>query len=141
MSFYLDTNVLLSLFVADANSAAVDRWFDKRPDDLLVSDFARLEFAAVISRMTRTGEMSASDATEALADCDDWILLAARLSFVQSREIAAADRLVRNFATKLAGPDAVHLASAVNLGATLVTFDQRLADAARGLGAEVSTPQ
>jgi uncharacterized protein len=46
--------------------------------------------------------------------------------------------LVRDFATKLTAPDALHLASAKNAGATLATLDARLADAARGQGVEVA---
>lgn len=54
-------------------------------------------------------------------------------------DINGAERLVRDFSTKLAAPDALHLASALNLGATLVTFDERLANAARISGATVAT--
>ena len=45
-----------------------------------------------------------------------------------------AERLVRDFSTKLAAADALHLASAKNAGAALATFDARLAEAANGLG-------
>jgi predicted nucleic acid-binding protein len=45
-----------------------------------------------------------------------------------------AERLVRDFSTRLAAADALHLASAKNAGATLATFDARLAEAARGQG-------
>jgi predicted nucleic acid-binding protein len=46
---------------------------------------------------------------------------------------------VREFSTNLTAPDALHLASAKNAGATLATFDARLADAARAQGVEVAT--
>ena len=49
-----------------------------------------------------------------------------------------ADRLARDFSTKLASADALHLASAKNAGAALATFDARLAEAARGQGVEVA---
>jgi predicted nucleic acid-binding protein len=45
---------------------------------------------------------------------------------------------VRDYSTKLSAPDALHLASAKNAGATLATFDARLADAARAQGVEVA---
>ncbi|MGP0060221.1 MAG: PIN domain-containing protein, partial [Beijerinckiaceae bacterium] len=41
------------------------------------------------------------------------------------------------FATKLAAADALHLAAAMNAGASLVTFDGRLAEAARMQGVGV----
>ena len=49
-----------------------------------------------------------------------------------------AERIVRDFATKLAAADALHLASAKNAGAALATFDLRLADAARMKGVKVA---
>jgi predicted nucleic acid-binding protein len=45
-----------------------------------------------------------------------------------------AERLIRDFSTKLAAADALHLASAKNAGATLATLDARLAEAAQGQG-------
>ena len=56
-----------------------------------------------------------------------------RLSHAAS-DFLLAERLVRDFSTKLAAADALHLASAKNAGATLATFDARLAEAARGQG-------
>lgn len=49
-----------------------------------------------------------------------------------------AERIVRDFSTKLAAADALHLASAKNAGATLATLDARLAEAARAHGVEVA---
>ena len=46
--------------------------------------------------------------------------------------------LVRDFTTKLTAPDALHLASAKNAGATLATLDVRLAEAARAQGVETA---
>jgi len=53
-------------------------------------------------------------------------------------DFAAAELLVRDFATKLSAPDALHLASAKNAGAMLATLDARLAEAAHGQGVEVA---
>lgn len=48
------------------------------------------------------------------------------------------ERLVRDFSTKLAAAAALHLASAKNAGATLATFNVRLAEAALAQGVEVA---
>jgi hypothetical protein len=48
-----------------------------------------------------------------------------------------AATLVRDFATKLAAPYALHLAAAMNARARLVTFDSRLITAARMRNAAV----
>jgi len=49
-------------------------------------------------------------------------------------DFALAEQIVRDFASKLAAPDALHLATAIHAGAALATFDVRLADAARARG-------
>lgn len=56
---------------------------------------------------------------------------------VSSSDIDAARDLVRHIELKLRAPDAIHLATAQRLGATLATFDVTLASAARALGVEV----
>jgi predicted nucleic acid-binding protein len=87
--------------------------------------------------LLRTGRLSPSEASAALASFD---LLAARSRPLRHgrADFEAAEKLVRDFTTKLAAPDALHLVSAKNAGAVLATFDARLADAARAQGVEVA---
>ena len=97
---------------------------------MIVSDLARLEFAAVVSRLARTGKFSGDQSVRALASFD--MLRAACLPMTHGpRDFAFAEELVRDFSTKLVAPDALHLASARSAGASLATFDKRLAAAAR----------
>ncbi len=49
-----------------------------------------------------------------------------------------AERIVRDFSTRLAVADALHLASAANADAAIATLDARLAEAARMRGVEVA---
>ncbi len=63
-----------------------------------------------------------------------------RFSNCDRSDMALAETLARNFDLKLAGPDALHFAMPTNHGAELVTFDARLAEAARALGAAVFMP-
>jgi len=71
-------------------------------------------------------------ARDALADFDEWTNRMTQPLETSSPDVRFADRLVRDFATKLAAPDALHLAIALKHGLQLVTFDERL-----GGGAEV----
>ena len=137
MTFYLDANVLVSLFIADAHSSAVADWLGELKAELTVSDFGRLEFAAVVSRQTREGLLNEDTAREIFADCDLWCSETVRLERIRPHDFDAANSIVRDFATKLAAPDAIHLAFAANREMTLVTFDRRLAQAAQGRGTAV----
>lgn len=134
---YADTSVLVAFVFDEPESNRVRDWFRRTTQRIIVSDLARLEFPAVVTRSARTGRLDQSDASAALASFD---LLAARSRPLRHgrTDFAAAEMLVRDFETKLSAPDALHLASAKNAGATLVTLDVRLAEAARGQGVEVA---
>lgn len=107
---------------------------------IVVSEFAAAEFAAVVSRRFRMRHLSRIDADHVLADFDRWHLMVERQE-TRSFDVSGAARLVRDFELNLAVPDAIHLAIAIAEGTPLVTFDNRLAEAARKLKHPVVVPQ
>lgn len=140
MSFYLDTSGIVPLILQDAHTPAAEEWFAQVRATIFISDFAALEFAAVVSRQARMGRLSAQTGALTLDLFDDWAVRLTRRIKTDLSDMALSESLVRNFDLKLAGPDALHLAMATNHGAELVTFDARLAEAARALGAAVVMP-
>lgn len=141
MSFYLDTNVVVPFFRPDPATAAVERWFSGAKASVAISDFGAVEFAAVLSRDVRANAISATQAKASLDKFDIWREQGARYIAVGSNDIQQAEQLVCDFRSKLRAPDALHLAVATNAGLTLVTLDQRLADAAAMTGAGVVMPK
>ncbi len=139
MTVYLDTSVVVAILIDEPSSEAARAWFRRADDDVIVADFAAVEFAAGISRWLRMGRIDVGQAEFALASFD--MLRAQCLSYAHGRDdFALAELIARDFTTKLLAPDALHLASAKNAGATLATFDARLAEAARTAGVELSGP-
>jgi predicted nucleic acid-binding protein len=137
VTIYADTSVLVALVFDEPESIRVRAWFHDRTHRIIVSDLARLEFPAVVTRATRTKRLSLADASAALANFD--LLLGRSRPWRHDRaDFAAAEMIVRDLAMKLAAPDALHLASAMNADAILATLDARLAEAARGQGVEVA---
>jgi uncharacterized protein len=139
MKFYLDASFVVSLFMSDAHSPKADRWIAGRRDFLIVSELCALEFAAGVSRGVRAARLSENAATEALRDFDEWRAGAAGRLAAGRGDLALAETLVRDFSTKLAAPDAIHLATAINSGSRLVTFDDRFGESARSRGVAVET--
>ncbi len=139
MIVYLDTSVLVSIVAFDANSEAAGRWYENLQASVIISDLANLEVCAVVSRELRAKRFSRAAADKALADFDSLRAASERLT-PGAQDFALADQLVRDYATKLSTPDALHLAAAKNAGARLATFDVRLAEAARIAGVELSGP-
>jgi uncharacterized protein len=134
---YLDASVLLPILVADAHTATVVAWYSDLSATLIVSDLANLEVSAALSRGLRVGRLTQGAAKNALLDFDAMRANCDRLSHGPA-DFVLAEHIVRDFSTKLAAADALHLASAKNAGAVLATLDARLADAARAQGVEVA---
>jgi len=137
VTIYLDASVVVSLFIADIHTVAADGLFANSREEAIVSELCALEFAASVSRGVRTGRLSEQAAREALADFDEWRALSTIGAPLAAADFSLAGTFVRDFATKLAAADALHLAAAMNAGARLATFDSRLADAARMKGVDV----
>ncbi len=133
---YLDASVLLSLLVADANTDKASAWYSGVSATVVVSDLANLEVSAVLSRHLRVGRLTQGGVESALLDFDAMRANCEPLSHGAADFLLAA-RIVRDFSTKLVAADALHLASAINAGAKLASFDQRLIEAAQMRGAEV----
>ena len=134
MSLYLDCNVVVALLTPDALSDRAVRI--RRPDDdfIFVSDFAAAEFAAVISRRVRTRTCTRDEGRTALDKFDAWVAATARGVELSPADIVTAGSYLRRLDLTLSAPDAIHIATAQRLGASLLTFDRAMAAAARVLG-------
>jgi uncharacterized protein len=140
LSTYPDASVLLPTLIAESTTEAVYDFLGADGRELLISDFAAAEVASALSRLVRMALLSDADASARLADFDAW-----RAAMSSPVDIAVSDArlayiFVRRFALGLRAPDALHLAIARRLDATLVTLDQRMATAARELGVAVEEP-
>lgn len=133
---YLDASVLVSLLIADAHTEAASAWYSGLRATVIVSDLANLEVSAVLSRHLRAGRLTQGQVENALVDFDAIRADCERQSH-GAADFLLAERIVRDFSTKLVAADALHLASATAAGAALATFDLRLAEAAQARGVEV----
>ena len=109
------------------------------PDSVIVSDFAAAEFASVVGRLTRMRRLTANDATAIFSDFDAWKAGTAVLVVTTTPDIAVAASVLRRLDLNLRTPDAINVAIADRLGATLATFDEKMAIAARALGVQVAS--
>jgi predicted nucleic acid-binding protein len=140
MCSYLDTNFIIALLLPDAHTSKAENWFERNETELFISNFSTVEFASVVSRLVRTGELATTAALNCLVTFDKWIKTGIALEQIGQSDLAAAADLVRDFQTKLSAPDAIHLAAAGRIGAALITFDERLATAAALKGVSATIP-
>jgi predicted nucleic acid-binding protein len=129
MAFYLDTSALVKLVVAEAETAALLAWL-KAADRAPVScDLARTELLRAVRRAAPDRVVQARTVLDSVT-----------LIAVSTAMFEEAGRLDP---TLLRSLDAVHLAAALALGDDiegLVTYDDRLSDAAARNGLVVSAP-
>lgn len=124
---YLDSSAIVKLAVAEPQSRALRRYLARKP--LVTSALARTEVARALLPL-------GADALERGEDT----LRRVQLLRVNDRVLAAAGRLAP---PELRSLDAIHLAAAQLLAASLrcvVTYDVRMADAARVLDFSVASP-
>jgi len=134
MRRYLDASALVSLFSIDEHSDRAIALI--RPEDavLVVSDFARTEFASVVARLVRMRDLTKPDATTMFANFDVWVADNAAQVALGTQDVMTAEATLRRLDLNRRAPDALHIAIARRLDAILVTFDRRLEQAARSLG-------
>jgi predicted nucleic acid-binding protein len=141
LSLYLDASVLLPTLVAEAATEFVEAYLHGAGQVRLISDFAAAEVGSGLSRLVRMGLLGSAEASARLADFDAWRAGTSSPVEMHPSDARLAYVYVRRFDLRLRAPDALHLAIARRLDATLVTLDRRLADAAREFGIAVATPQ
>lgn len=126
---YVDSSAIVKLAVAEPESAALRRYLSRRRT-LVSSALARTEVARALMpsgpKAVARGEL---------------VLRRIQLVRVNERVLNEAGRMTP---PELRSLDAIHLASARQLGPSLrqiVTYDDRMADAATACGWAVSSPR
>ena len=129
MADYLDTSAAAKLVVAEPESAALRHYVTRRGRTLFTSDLTRTELVRAVRRVDPTLAVAARDVLDAVTITTmstDTFERAALLEPVTMRSL-----------------DALHLAAALALGDDLgavITYDDRLAEAARAAGLHTVAP-
>ena len=129
VAFYLDTAALVKLVVAEQETPALRAWLGVADRDPVSCDLARTELMRAVRRAASDRVVQARAVLDALT-----LLEVTTAVFEEAGRLNPAG--VRSL-------DAIHLAAALSLGDDLeglVTYDERLADAARANGVAVVAP-
>lgn len=129
MAHYLDTSALTKLVVAESESTALRAWLSEADREPVACSLVRAELLRAVRRSTPGRVLQARAVLDSLT-----------LTDVTTAIFEQAGRLDP---TTLRSLDAIHLAAALDLGDdldSLVTYDERLAEAARLNGILVTAP-
>jgi len=129
VAHYLDTSAVVKLVVSEAETAALRAWLAGADREPVSCDLARTELLRAVRRAAPDRVVQARAALDSIT-----------LMTVTTATFEEAGRLDP---TLLRSLDAVHLAAALSLGDDLegiVTYDDRLAEAAQANGVPVVSP-
>ncbi|MCK9248513.1 MAG: type II toxin-antitoxin system VapC family toxin [Solirubrobacteraceae bacterium] len=129
MAHYLDTSALVKLVVAEAETPALRAWLGAADRGPVAGDLVRTELVRAVRRVAPDRVLQARAVLDALT--------------VVAMPAMTFDEAGRIDPTLLRSLDALHLAVALTLGDELeamVTYDERLAGAARENGIPVLAP-
>ena len=137
---YVDTSFLAPLYIEEATSNQVEAYLRSQPPrQASISEWTQVEFASLISRRVRMGELESEQVTQIFrtfeADCADTYTVLK----VSSLDFQLAISLLRHDQTTLRAVDALHLAIAQNRQTqTFLTLDKALTNTAQAFGIAVN---
>ena len=129
MAFYIDTSALVKLVVREPETDGLRDWLAETPRDPVTCDLARTELLRAVRRVAPDLLVQARMVLDLVTITD-----------VTTAVFEAAGRLDPAILRTL---DAIHVAAALDLGDDLegmVTYDERLAQAAEQNGIRVRSP-
>lgn len=129
MAHYLDTSALTKLVVAEGETGALRTWLTQVDRNPVSSDLSRTELLRVAKRIAPERVLFARE-----------VLNSITLIELTTEIFEVAGRLDPSILRSL---DSVHLAAALSLGdemESMVTYDERLASAARSNGLATTSP-
>ena len=136
MAAYVDSCVLLSLFLGDSGYTDSEQWLINQGDQTLwISHWVLLEVAGVIATCVRRGQLTAEQAQMIGSEFESF--RQERLTLIEPRGtdfLQARQWLERCLHLPLRSGDALHLALAKRQQLTVVSADRALARCAESLG-------
>lgn len=139
---YLDTSVLVSLFVPEPDSAAVRAWFEiRKAESFAVSDWSLVEFASAMGLKVRTRSLRPKQANTAYRLMNQLARESFRVITPTRDDYGRAAGYLARHDLGLRAGDALHAAVAQGEAPmTLVTLDLRLIAAGRKLKLRIASP-
>ncbi|HSI51687.1 MAG TPA: type II toxin-antitoxin system VapC family toxin [Ideonella sp.] len=131
---YVDTSVLVPLFLNEPHGAAAAAWYSGEKAELVAAAWCIPEFASALGIKQRTGAINAQQAKDAWARFERMVAADLQLLPVEPVHFHRAAELVLDATSALRAGDALHLACAEAAGAKhIATLDEVLARNAQRL--------
>lgn len=135
---YLDTSAAVPLFVPEPSSERVAAWFAQCDELVVAGDWIVTEFASALALKQRRRELTIDQADAVWSEFEVFRTTGLRLVPVSRSAFASAARAMRDATSGLRSGDSLHLAIALEIGASgIATADATLAANARKHGLSI----
>jgi predicted nucleic acid-binding protein len=138
LKVYFDASVIVAVITNDLHSARAESFLRATSPVPVVSDFAAVEFTAVVARRVRNRDLTRREAQHAFANFDRWRQGIGENLDTIAADIRMTDAILRRLERNLRAPDALNIVLAQRAGAMLATFDIGMAKVAGLLGIPVA---
>jgi uncharacterized protein len=139
LNFYLDSCVVVAAFAIESATNDVLQWLEGRADDTLhISPWVLTEFSSALSMKVRMDIMPLEERALALAKWRTFHRDNLGMVLIEHGDFETAASMADQHDLGLRAGDALHVALARKANCTLVTLDQKMADAAIILGVPVA---
>ena len=140
MRIFCDTSALAKRYVQEPGSEELEELFTSIATEMFISTLAFVEIASALGRKLRNKEIAEAKVGEAIKELEeDWYEVFAKIP-VEDMLAEKAAAIALEYSLK--GADAVHLASALVIGAELfVAADNKLIHVAGKMGINSYNPE
>ena len=112
---YIDTSFLAPFYIAEATSEQIEAYLRSQPPrQVSISEWTQVEFASLVSRRVRMGELESEQVTHIFQNFEADCTTTYSVLKVSSLDFRLATALLQKDKTTLRAGDALHLAIAQN---------------------------
>lgn len=132
---YLDTSLLVAALCSEIKTEAVHAWLDaQRNERLVISSWVLTEVASAVMLKQRIGHLTTDETADVFERWAAMQSASLRREPVDDDDFGAAAKMIRECPTPLRSGDALHLAVATRIGASMASLDKGMYLAATFFG-------